>query len=294
MLLSLFLDWGGQANSVANYPSDPGQLVYVVTTCKQAAIPAGPHCDSFIADQQAANHRDQQRQLAAAELSLAGRSASGVGRFAAGLTASLVGAATLLLIGAGHIGGEFTGRSVKSILVEDPRRWRFLLAKAASLWLTGVVLMLATWAALALASVKLSSRYANPRLHATTGQLLGTSLDQAGRALLVLAVFTLLSLLAAVLTRNTLGTLGVSLGVVLASLALTQTASTARWNLAYPITGWMRFQSGDTPADYLWLVSTPGHVSAPGQVMGLCVLLAVVAALGAGAVGWFTRADVRS
>lgn len=293
VLLTVFLDWAGQANSTVKYPAS-GTLTYGVVSCQEAHLPAGPRCDRFLSRQAATIRRSQQQARSAATLSLAGRSAAGAGRFAAGYTASLVGAAALLLIGAGHIGGEFTGRSVKSILVEDPRRWRFLLAKAMSLWLTGVALIIIDWAVLALASLRLASRYANPRLTSSTSSLLATSLDRSARALLVLAVFAVLCVLAAVLTRNVLGTLGVSLGVILASLALTQASATATWNLAYPIAQWMLFRPGDVPADYLWLIPAHHSPSTASPYIALSVLLLLLAIFCATATGWFRRADVRS
>jgi len=73
------------------------------------------------------------------------------GAEAAGLMASLPGALALALLAGGHVGGEWSQRTLKNLLTQHGRRWQVLAAKLASLWLAGVGLVAACWAALAVA-----------------------------------------------------------------------------------------------------------------------------------------------
>lgn len=59
------------------------------------------------------------------------------GAEAAGLMASLPGALALALLAGAHIGGEWSGRTMKNLLTQEGRRWRVLAAKLVSLWLAG-------------------------------------------------------------------------------------------------------------------------------------------------------------
>lgn len=289
-VLAVALNWASQANSAVNQ----APTVYGVATCSDAHIPAGPACSDFEKQQHQQAQRQQAQVRHDASVAAAGRSVLGSGRYAAGLTASLLGAVALLLLGAAHVGGEFSGRTVKALLVEDPRRSRVLGVKVLSLWLVGVLLLLVVWAALAIAAWPLSQRYKNSGAPVSGSAALQTSFAQAGRALLVLAVYAVLSVLAAVVTRNVLGTLGVSLGVVIASLAVANIAGLARWTLAYPVSGWMHFTPGATPSDYLWVVSLPKGVIQPSAGISGLVLLAAIAACSLVAVRLFARADLRS
>ena len=56
---------------------------------------------------------------------------------AAGLMASLPGALALALLAGAHIGGEWSGRTMKNLLTQQGQRWRVLAAKLVSLWLAG-------------------------------------------------------------------------------------------------------------------------------------------------------------
>jgi hypothetical protein len=69
---------------------------------------------------------------------------------AAGFTASMLGGFVLLLIAGLSVGGEWSGRTIKEVLVRDGRRWRLTVAKVVSLWLVGLWLMLCSWIGLVL------------------------------------------------------------------------------------------------------------------------------------------------
>lgn len=294
VLVSALLVWGAEANSVV-YNPPPGAAPLTresPPTCAFYDLPPGPECAKRQEAIRAASERDLRLALAGSRLARAGQQPLGVGRFAAGLLASLVGAGALLLLAAGHVGGEWSGRTIKSILVQDGRRGRLLVAKVASLWLTGVALLALTWATLAVLTPYLAHKYANPTVNLSMSDAAGTAFSQAARALLVLGVFSMLGVAAAVLTRNTLGTFALGFGVVLLSQVLFGVASVTRWTPAYWVTGWMRFRPGNLPADYLWTVQSPPGVPSPTPGFGLVALLLLLAAVAVVTWSVFSRSDV--
>lgn len=292
VVVSALLLWLGQVNSIV-YNPPPGALPVIretPTTCYR--LPPGPECDKHLEAMRAAMERDLQLARAGSRLAKAGQQPLGVGRFPAGLVASLVGAGAVLLLAAGHVGGEWSGRTIKSILIQDGRRGRLLAAKVVSLWLVGAALIAVTWAALAALSPYLAHKYGNSTVKLPVGEAALTALSQTARALLVLAVFSVLGVAAAVLTRNMLGTFALSFGMVLLSQALFDIPAFTRWTPAYWVTGWMRFQAGNLPGDYLWRVQLPPGVPTPTAWFGLVGLLFFLAL--SAAVAWltFSRSDV--
>jgi DNA-binding CsgD family transcriptional regulator len=135
------------------------------------------------------------------------------GAEAAGLLASLPGALAIALLAGGHIGGEWSGRTMKNLLTQPGRRWPVLAAKLASLWLAGAAVLAACWLALAATGPVLSQLDHLPAPHQPLSQAVSLAASQVGRALLVLAVFAAIGLLGATLTRNTIGTMAAATGI---------------------------------------------------------------------------------
>lgn len=293
IVLSCLLVRQVQANYELNNPRDgslPG--LSAPPTCAQLGLPVGARCAEIQRGSREADERFRRDALSAARLAKAGQHPLGVGRFAAGLLGSLVGAGAVLFLAAAHVGGEWSGRTIKSILVQDGRRGRLLATKVASLWLSGAALLAVTWAALALVTPYLRHRYSNPRVHLAAGQAVGAALSQSARALLVLAVFAVLGVAAAVLTRSVLGTLFLGLGALVVSLLLSQFRIVARWTLAYWVTGWMGFSGDGAAPDYLWITRLPVGVPAPSAGFGVAALIFSLIAMGALAWSAFWRSDV--
>lgn len=261
-------------------------------TCAQLGLPVGSRCAAVQQGARQADERFRGDALTAARLAKAGQQPLGVGRFAAGLFASLLGAGAVLLLAGAHVGGEWGGRTIKSILVQDGRRGRLLAAKWASLWLTGAALLAVTWATLALISPYLAHAYGNPSVHLPAGQAAGAALSQSARTLLVLGVFSALGVAAAVLTRSLLGTFFLGAGVVVVSLLLGQFGTTARWTLAYWVTGWMGFGRDEAVPDYLWSTRLPAGVPAPTAGFGFAALICSLLVMGALAWSTLRRSDV--
>jgi ABC-type transport system involved in multi-copper enzyme maturation permease subunit len=79
--------------------------------------------------------------------------------------ASLPGALLILLLAAGHVGGEWNDRTIKVLLCQEGRRWRVLAAKLVSLWFVAIATLILDWVALAAISpiLKASFPLADPR-----------------------------------------------------------------------------------------------------------------------------------
>ncbi len=216
------------------------------------------------------------------------------GAEAAGLMASLPGALALALLAGAHIGGEWSGRTVKNLLTQQGRRWRVLAAKLASLWLAGVGLIAVCWAALAIAGPVLVHLDHLPQVsQMSAAHAISHTGSQVARALLVLAMFAVIGLLAAVLTRSTIGTTAAAAGAVIAMLVAGALPGTGRWTPAAWVQAWMGF-----PAGLASITSLPTNfwsrfigVTAGGQLalIGLAGMLAVGAVLAAAV---FRRMDI--
>jgi ABC-type transport system involved in multi-copper enzyme maturation permease subunit len=218
-------------------------------------------------------------------------SPAGVGRVAADLMASLPGLVAILVLAGGHVAGEWTGGTIKALLTQDGRRWRWVGGKIASLWAGAVVIELIVWAALAAWTILLRHWWpTTPELGTMHG--LAIAAADVGRSLLVLAVFAALATLAAVATRSVLGTLLGGMLVFGGSLALSNIAFT-RALPSYWLTGWMQFHTPVNGAPYgLWNDGFPPGVPYPSLLVGALgmVGLLALAAVVSGAI--FSRSDV--
>ena len=208
-LFCVLLAVGGAHNAALAAHTPAGHL----PTCAELRL-TGSRCAQAMAAERA-----RLRQFTAQPAQVAAQlSPLAAGAEAAGLMASLPGALALALLAGAHIGGEWSGRTLKNVLIQRGRRWQVLAAKLVSLWLAGAALIAVCWAALAIAGPALIRLNHLPAAHQSAAHALGLAAAQAGRALLVLAVFAVIGLLAAVLTRGTIGTTAAAAGAVIALL----------------------------------------------------------------------------
>jgi ABC-type transport system involved in multi-copper enzyme maturation permease subunit len=218
------------------------------------------------------------------------------GAEAAGLLASLPGALAIALLAGGHLGGEWSGRTMKNLLTQHGRRGPVLAAQLASLWLAGVALLAACWLALAAAGPVLTRLDHLPAPHQPLSQALSLAGSQVGRALLVLAVFAAIGLLAATLTRNTIGTMATTAGIFIAMLLAASWPGLGRWSPATWVQSWMRFPAGLASVTFLpsnfWSRFISATGAAPGPLAGLAGLLGLLAVCLVVTVRAFSRADV--
>jgi len=218
------------------------------------------------------------------------------GAEAAGLMASLPGALGIALLAGGHAGGEWSGRTLKNLLVQHGRRWQALGAKLASLWIAGVALIAACWAALAVAGPVLVRANHLPDPHQSLGAALTWAGSQVGRSLLVVAVFAMVGLVAAVLTRNTIGTMAATAGAFVTMLAVAALPGGGAWTPATWVQGWMGFAVGEgsitaLPSNF-WSRFIDASGAPPGHLLGLAGLTAMLVGCGAVALVAFQRGDV--
>jgi ABC-type transport system involved in multi-copper enzyme maturation permease subunit len=207
------------------------------------------------------------------------------------MLASLPGVLVIALLAGGHIGGEWSGKTIRTMLTNEGRRGRVLVAKWVSLWVASAGVMLACWAALAVAGPVLSSSAHLP--HTAGGLWAGTGIGfvQVGRALAILALFSGLGVAAATLIRNAVGTIAVVVGVAVVALMVGAVGSTAQWTPATSIQAWMHFDSGngDLPTNYWSRFLSSGAALGTGRaVIELVVCAAVVGLVAARRM----RADV--
>ena len=285
-LFCVLLATGGAHNATAEAAAPVGHL----PSCAELGISPGPRCARAMAREQArVNQVNAQPAQVAAQLN-----PLAAGAEAAGLMASLPGALALALLAGAHIGGEWSGRTMKNLLTQQGRRWRVLAAKLASLWLAGVGLIAVCWLALAAAGPVLAHADHLPASHESAGHAISLAGSQVARALLVLAAFAAIGLLAAVLTRGTIGTTATAAGVVIAMLIAASLPGTGRRTPATWVQEWMGFPVGQAsitslPANF-WsrFISSTG----PGHLPGLIGLIAVLAVCSALAAAVFRRVDI--
>jgi ABC-type transport system involved in multi-copper enzyme maturation permease subunit len=271
--------WGSQ-KSVSDDLRFIAKYATHAPPCKAFGLPPGTDCAR--AQQQWLEHeKDEGASRGASEARAAEliRSPLGAGRMAAGMMASLVGAVVLLLLAAGHLGNEWSGRTIKQVLTQEGRRWRVLAAKLASLIVAGVTLLLVLWAFLAALAPLFDAVYPlGVRLSAGTD--LHASLSAGWHSVVVIVAFAVLGMLCAVITRNTLGSFFLGFAFVIATIILSTFSAVTRWTLAYWVTGWMRFHTPNGLVTHLWRDEFPIHApSVTAGLVGLAVFAAVCGAL---------------
>ena len=278
---------GGAHNAALEGGAPAGHL----PSCAELGIPAGPSCTRARAQERArvAQVSAQPAQVAAQLNPLA------AGVEAAGLMASLPGALALALLAGAHIGGEWSGRTMKNVLTQQGHRWRVLAAKLVSLWLAGVGLIAVCWLALAAAGPVLAHIDHLPAAHESAAHAFSLAGSQAARALLVLAVFAAIGLLAAVATRGTIGTTAATAVAIIAMLIAASLPGTGRWTPATWVQEWMGFPVGQASITSLPTNFWSRFISAgatPGQLAGLLGLAGLLAVCWVAAAALFRRQDI--
>jgi len=286
-LFCVLLAVGGAHNAAL----EGGAPAVHIPSCAELGIPAGPRCARAEALQRArVNQASAEPAQVAAQLN-----PLAAGAEAAGLMASLPGALALALLAGAHIGGEWSGRTMKNLLAQQGRRWRVLAAKLVSLWLAGIGLIAVCWVALAAAGPVLVRVDHLPAPHESAAHALSLAGSQAARALLVLAAFAGIGLLAAVATRGTIGTTAATAGAVIAMLIATSLPALGRWTPATWVQAWMGFPAGQASVTSLptnfWsrFISAGG---APGHVAGLVAVAGLLAVCLAAAAALFRGQDI--
>jgi ABC-type transport system involved in multi-copper enzyme maturation permease subunit len=300
VLVSLGFAWQGVKNaSAAARASAPGLVR--TPTCGDFALPRGLLCDQAVSVQTQINA--YHRQLAATSPSTRhnGRPSDALpvehplaaGKIAIGFMASLGGALLVLLLAAGHMGGEWDRRTIKTLLCQDGTRWRVVVAKIASLWIAAVAILIVDWVVLAVASPVLRAAYPLPGAGLSWSAAWTSVAADVARAPMIIAVYAVLGVAASVIIRNSLGAFALAGGLLIGSLAAAGNFSAvAPWTLAYWVSGWMQFRSHGYVIYHFWVDGFPASVRSPGALSGFVALLGTIAAVVTVAVVVFRRADV--
>lgn len=258
-----------------------------------AAYAPGSFCRLFL-DAQVSNSDAElladERSLAAASLT---QNPLGVGTLVGGVMASLLGFLLVVILAAGHIGGEWSERTLRTMLIRQPNRWKVLGIKVLSLWLASVAVLAFTWAVLA--CVALYYHVAKPLdptgmagFGATNGPVI------VGRCLLVLAVYSLVAAALATIGRGVIGTLigGVAIGAG-SLMAGYDFAAASQHEFVFWVTGFMGYLDPRMiGTGTFWLTTFKVYPQVPtfdGGLLGLAVSAVVCAALG---IARFVRSEV--
>jgi len=299
ILTSLTFAWQGTRNASAGGRQTTGSPR--APTCGDFHLPPGTLCDRAVAvqlqiddyHQQEAASRPSSRHNARPSDALPVEHPLGAGKLALGFMASLPGALLIFLLAAGHAGNEWNGRTIKTVLCQEGRRWRVLAAKVVSLWVAAVAILVVDWVVLAAASPLLKAAYPLSGPSLSWSSAWSTVAADAARAPVILAVFVVLGVGAVVILRNALGAFALAAGFVAASLVVAGNFSAvAPWTLTYWVSGWMQFRSHGYVIYHFWVDGFPASIQNPGVIAGLIGLLGVVAVVAATAVIVFRRADI--
>ncbi len=270
-----------------------------IPTCASLGLQPGPDCDKIVARARRAYQAeiDSMNRQAAADRALV-RSAAlqqnplGAGQMAASLVASLLGAIAIFLLAAGQFGGEWTGGTIGTMLTQDSRRWRLVVAKLLSLFIMGLGLLLAAWALLAAMSFLFQAAYPMPAQdQVSMSDALATAGPPLARSVLVTATFCALGVLAAVITRNAFGTLLLAAGGLIVWMMFELVPALAYVSIGYWVGGWMGFTNSGISSGQLWS-GVPIGMTSPTELLGLIGLIAVVVVAGVGATARFQRMDI--
>lgn len=207
---------------------------------------------------------------------------------AADMWATLVGAFAVAVFAGAHVAGEWSGRTLAVSLVAYRRRTAFLAVKVGSLWLLGVAMLMLTAAIFAVAGPVLAFAFPLHGAPVLVDPSPVLAVAHLLRATVVLAAYTALACLCAVVTRSPLGTLLGTVGILLAAIGLSSFGGPELLSPANWISGWMGF-SGDDRAPYVWSAA-----STLDMWTSLAALMSAIAAIGWGATRRVSRMDVTS
>jgi hypothetical protein len=265
-------------------------------TCAEMGLPKGSACTREQARQRAKIAQGPSEAESSASHVAAQLGPIAAGAEAAGLMASLPGALMIALLAGGHVGGEWSGRTLKNLLAQHGRRSEVLAAKFLSLWLAGIGLIAVCWCTLAVAGPIIARADGLPDAHKSCADAAKWAGSQSARALLVVAAFAAIGLLAAVLTRNTIGTMATTAAAFVAMLVVTTLPHVGRWTPATWVQGWMGFPVGLRSITALpnnfWSRFINAGGSPPSHLLGLTGLIALLVVSAAVALRAFARSDI--
>ncbi len=229
----------------------------------------GPECESAKNEERGFARAFRGETIAKFRLAAMLQHPLAAGGAAAGLVVTAAGAFVLAGVAGGHVGGEWSGRTIANILTRDPRRSRFVLGKFLSVWIAGIWLLATVWAIFAALGPLFRTLYDVPP--SPPGfDAAGFALPRLARAIVAIGAVAALGTAAGAVTRHQLG------GFALASAFIVTTIGTSVWeptrdiSLAYWIAAWMGFDRIDMLGDHVWVDQFPGaQPSGSAALIGL-------------------------
>lgn len=247
----------------------------------------GPKCDELRARDLSLAHGWFAETLSQGSLAGASQEPIGSARLAAGMVASAFGMIVIVLLSAAHVGGEWTGKTAKTLFTQEGSRARILAAKLVSSWLAACVLLLVTWAGLAVIGLFLRHAVVLPHMSSSASQL-ADSLPQLARAAVVVGVYVALGVFGGTVARSAIGGLVLALGTAAVLVIASNFGSIAHWTLGYWVAAWMGFVRQRIFLDHLW----PDGFAEGGRPLALAGLAATAAVAVCVSLLRLDRADV--
>ena len=203
--------------------------------------------------------------------------------FAATLSASLLGGLLVLMLAGAHVGGEWSGRTIKEMFLHDGRKWRFLAVKILSVWIGAAIMLAAAALALAVFGALTQDLVRLPG-SVTWSDAWHVAAPLVGRALVVLLFFAILGTCTGVLLRSTLGSFFVALFLLFASvIAAMAWRSQARFMPGRWLGTWMGFRFPEMVVDHFWVSgsqhATAAHALAKMTLLALALLAVTLVSL---------------
>ena len=291
LALSFFMATMGQQTGAAQFKTAKDNLALSLqrpTPCSFFGLKSGKRCDRARAQDLVDARNFVKQTIQDTRLGSASQQPLGAAGFAAGVMSSVPGAFLILLLAAFSLGGEWSGRTMKIMLLQDGRRARLLLAKLVVLWVASVWLLL--WTIIGqIAYGQLFRRVfvlpPPPGLHDIWAYA-GPRLLHAPLALLL---FAALGLAMATLVRQPIGAFfGGALCLIVVNF-LARFSGLHDWTPAGWLASWMHFKREPLLFDHLWADKMPSA----GEPRALHGLIALIAALVTIAIVDIRRRDIQ-
>jgi hypothetical protein len=204
---------------------------------------------------------------------------------AAGNFASFIGALIVAAIASTYVGGEWSGRTISSVLVRDPDRRRLAMRQFSIVLIVALAALLVSILVLALVSLLLDVAF---DVTPPVGDLdvSAWAVDRLSTGFLVVVAFAAVGVLFGHVARRPFGAFLLFIGAVVGFHAAALVDGLYIATPVYWIASWMELVPGGALADHAWLDRFPllaesAVPAAPAVWTGVALALLAVGALGA-------------
>jgi ABC-type transport system involved in multi-copper enzyme maturation permease subunit len=274
LVLSAFLTVYTQLPAAASLSSGKLQVEYLLKLQAAGDYSTSPVLSNK--DQVATAISDARDSLARtqADMRFAGSTQHPLGALglAVGFTASMVGAFLILLASAVHVSGEWSGKTIKEILVAEGRRGRLIWAKIVSLFVFGLWLLVCSYIGIALWGL-VTSRWIHIDQVASTAEVRAWVYPMLWRAPLVILLFVVAAVALSLVLRHRIATIMAGAALLVASnFVASHSVSVTKYSPVGWIASFMGFKQREWLVYKLW-ANAPQRMSAIFGAIGVCALL---------------------